>query len=84
MYLQSPHDIGLYFAGFVSDTQLGITLSTQLKLRPVYYASVKLTAALNEMEPSPKKNGIETRSNADSFVTRWTVDLYVSLDRRII
>lgn len=32
--LQSPHDIGSYFAGFVSLVQDGITPSTQLKFRP--------------------------------------------------
>ena len=33
--LQSPHDIGLYLAGFVSDVHDGTTRSTQLKLRPI-------------------------------------------------
>src|SRR4051812_35656007 len=33
-YSQSPHDIGSYLAGLVSEVQDGTTPSTQLKLRP--------------------------------------------------
>jgi hypothetical protein len=32
---QSPHDIGSYKGGLVSDVQVGITPSTQLKFNPL-------------------------------------------------
>lgn len=40
--LQSPHEIGLYLAGFDSEVQEGTTLSIQLKFKPITHQSYQL------------------------------------------
>ena len=53
-HLQSPHEIGSYLGGFISDVHDGTTPSTQLKLRPriclAYIYHLKAIVDLTEKE----------------------------------
>ena len=62
-YLQSPQDIGSYFAGLVTDVHDGTTPSTQLKLSPITVnRAIQFQAGRINL---PKKKGIDTRSAVD-------------------
>lgn len=81
-YLQSPQEIGSYFAGFSADVQDGTTPSTQLKFKPELEISKMMTQT--QVVDLPKKNGIDTRSTVALLYTLWTVLIYMSLQSLIM